>query len=422
VNHPHSRPTAFLLALCFLPFALRAVNTNEALVGAYTLPDPLVLQNGKPVTSAKTWTKQRRPEILKLYEEQIYGRTPEPTPKMKFDVWDVDKQALGGKAVRKQIDITFAGRTNPVLHVLLYTPADAKGPVPTFLCLHFTPNHRITTDPGVKLYPAWDRKKNVTYFPTNDARGTSHSWKIPETLARGYGVAAIYYCDIEPDLDDGTGGRLGVRSLFAKPGVTQRAPDEWGAIGAWAWGASRVLDYLVTDKAVDKTRVIMLGQSRLGKTALWAGAQEPRFPLVIASCSGEMGAALARRDYGETVTSMSKSFPYQFCPNFVTWSNRIPEMPVDSHMLVSLIAPRPLYLSTGSEDRWSDPRGEFLAAQAASPVYALFGKRGLAGEEFPPLDHAIMRDIGFSCHTGKHDILPEDWDRFLDFADQHLKK
>src|SRR5207244_3420728 len=154
--------------------------------------------------------------------------------------------------------------------------------------------------------------------------------------------------DIEPDLDDGTGGRLGVRSLFMKPGEFMRLPDEWGAIGAWAWGASRVLDYLVTDRDVDRKRVIMLGQSRLGKTALWAGAQEPRFAMVIASCSGEMGAALARRDYGETVTSMSKSFPYQFCPDFVTYSNRIPELPVDSHMLVSLIAPRPLYLSTGS--------------------------------------------------------------------------
>jgi hypothetical protein len=144
--------------------------------------------------------------------------------------------------------------------------------------------------------------------------------------------------------------------------------------------------------------------------------------MVIASCSGEMGAALARRDYGETVTSMSKSFPYQFCPNFITYSNRIPEMPVDSHFLISLIAPRPLYLSTGSEDRWSDPRGEFLAAQAASPVYALFGKQGLDRDEMPPLDQAVMRDVGFSCHTGKHDILPQDWDRFLDFADRHLKK
>jgi hypothetical protein len=179
---------------------------------------------------------------------------------------------------------------------------------------------------------------------------------------------------------------------------------------------------LRTDQEVDRTQVIMLGHSRLGKTALWAGAQDPRFCMVIASCSGEMGAAPARRNYGETVTSMARSLSYQFCHTFLNYSNRISEMPVDSHFLISLIAPRPLYLSTGSEDRWADPKGEFLAAQAASPVYKLFGLQGLENDELPPLDQAILRDIGYSCHTGKHDILPEDWDRFLDFADAHLEK
>lgn len=396
-------------------------NYKAADIGTYTLPDPLVLQKGKPVTNAKTWMKQRRPEILNLYLDDIYGHSPTRIPKMKFDVWDVDQHALDGKAVRKQIDISFVGHTNPVFHVLLYTPADAKGPVPTFLCLSFSGNEACTTDPGVRINEIWDRKKDVAYMPTDSKRGNSHSWKIPETVARGYGVAALYYGDIEPDLDDGTGGRFGVRSMFVKPGQTNTAPDAWGAIGAWAWGASRVLDYLQTDKDVDKKHVIMLGQSRLGKTALWAGAEDPRFCMVIASCSGEMGASLARRNYGETVTSMSKSYPYQFCRNFLNYSNRIDDMPVDTHMLISLIAPRPLYLSTGHRDRWSDPEGEFLAAQAASPVYALFGLRGLQNEQFPPLNTAIMHDIGFSCHTGKHDILPPDWDHFLDFADLHLK-
>lgn len=397
-------------------------NYDESKVGEYTLPDPLTLQNGKPVTDARTWMKKRRPEIMKLYLDDIYGHSPARVPKMKFNVWDVDHHALDGKAVRKQIDISFVGHTNPVLHVLLYTPADAKGPVPTFLCLSFAGNEKCTTDPGVRINEVWDRREDVATMPKDTKRGTSHSWKIPETIARGYGVAAIYYGDIEPDLDDGTGWRFGVRSMFLKPGQTNMPPDGWGAISAWAWGASRVLDYLQTDKDVDRKHVIMTGQSRLGKTALWAGATDPRFCMVVASCSGEMGAALARRNYGETVTSMSKSYAYQFCPNFLAYSNNISEMPVDSHMLVSLIAPRPLYLSTGSLDRWSDPHGEFLAAQAASPVYALFGLRGLQNEQFPPLDTAIMHDIGFSCHTGKHDILPEDWDRFLDFADMHLKK
>jgi hypothetical protein len=397
-------------------------NYDESKVGTYTLPDPLRLQNGKPVTSSEVWMNERRPEILKLYQDDIYGHSPTEIPKMKFDIWDMDRHALDGKAVRKQIDISFPGHTNPVLHVLLYTPADTKGPVPTFLCLSFSGNETVASDPGVRVNPLWDRKKDIAFLPPDVKRGGSHNWKIPETLARGYGVAVIYYGDIEPDLDDGSGWRFGVRSLFLKPGETNTAPDAWGAIGAWAWGASRVMDYLQTDQDVDKNHVIMLGHSRLGKTALWAGAEDPRYCMVIASCSGEMGAALARRNYGETVTSMAKSFPYWFCRNFLNYSNHISEMPVDSHFLISMIAPRPLYLSTGSEDRWGDPRGEFLAAQATTPVYKLFGLQGLEHYQFPPLDTPIMHDIGFSCHTGKHDVLPQDWDRFLDFADIHLKQ
>lgn len=416
-----------LLPAAFLSFAILTVrsadfvpNYDESKVGTYILPDPLVLQSGKPVTSAKTWMNKRRPEILKLYLEDIYGHSPARIPKMKFDVWDTDHHALDGKGVRKQIDISFSGDTTPVFHVLLYTPADAKGPVPTFLCLSFSGNEKTTTDPGVRINQIWDDKRDLASAPTNNARGTSHNWKIPETLARGYGIAVICYNDIEPDLSDGSGWRFGVRSLFLKPGETKPAPDAWGAISAWAWGASRVMDYLETDRDVDNKHVIMFGHSRLGKTALWAGAQDPRFCMVIASCSGEMGASLARRNYGETVTSMAKSFPYWFCRNFLAYSNHINDMPVDTHMLLSLIAPRPLYLSTGSEDRWGDPKGEFLAAQAATPVYKLFAMQGLDNEAFPPFDHAIMHDIGFSCHNGKHDVLPADWDRFLDFADLHL--
>jgi hypothetical protein len=400
---------------------LITANYDEAKVGTYTLPDPLRLENGNPVTSPEVWLHKRRPEILDLYKEKIYGQTPSQLPKMKFDVLEADRHALNGQAVRKQIQISFPGHTNPVLHVLLYTPANAKGPVPTFLCLSFSGNESVISDPDVFVNQIWDGRRDVAYMPTNVMRGGSHSWKIPETLARGYGVAVICYGDIEPDLADGSGWRFGVRSLFPNAAQTLTTPDAWGAIGAWAWGASRVMDYLETDHDVDSEHVMILGHSRLGKTALWAAAQDPRFCMVIASCSGEMGASLARRDFGETVTSMAKSFPFWFCRNFLNYSNRISEMPVDTHMLLSLIAPRPVYLSTGSLDLWGDPKGEFLAAQAASPVYKLFGLHGLDGDEFPPLDQTLMHDIGFSCHTGKHDILPADWDRFLDFADLHIR-
>lgn len=414
-------------------------NYDENKIGTFTLPDPLVAQNGLPVRRPDEWLEIRRPEILKLYEENIHGVSPK-LDKMVTKVVEMDTNALNGTAIREQVSLDLSSQVSTnhvVLHVLEYTPANAAGPVPTFVCLSFSGNYAVINDPNVIVYPVWDRSHNKLVMPKNIVRGSSHSWKIRETLARGYGIAIVDYNDIEPDSIDGSGWKYGVRSLYLKPGERPDAvPDAWGAISAWAWGASRVVDYLETDPRVDRDRLIMLGQSRLGKTALWAGAEDPRFAMVVASCSGEMGAALSRRDYGETVTSMAKSYAYQFCPNFLKYSNNIPAMPVDSHMLISLIAPRPLYLNTGSLDRWSDPRGEFEAAIAAAPVYQLFGKHSVVSnlppaksllksgvlETFqpPPLDRPIFSDISFETHTGQHDILSQDWERFLDFADLHF--
>jgi hypothetical protein len=400
--------------------AAGAPNYDESKVGNYTLPDPLVLQNGEPVRDAETWYKQRRPEIVHLYETNIHGRSPGRPEGMTFDVIDVDNHALGGKAVRKQVVVNFTGKKDgPKMNMLIYLPADAKQPVPLFLCLNFFANHRICDDPGVKINEEWDRKIMAKVLPDEKTRGTFKGWQIDKILSRGYGIAIIYYCDIEPDSIGGM--QYGVRPLFFKPGQLGPAPDEWGAIGAWAWGLSRGLDYLESDKDVDAKRVVAVGHSRLGKTVLWAGAQDTRFAMVIASCSGEMGGSLSRRNYGETVDDMIRNFPYQFCTNFQKYAKHWDEMPVDSHMLISLIAPRPLYLNTGSEDQWADPKGEFLAAVAAGPVYRLLGKQGLDTDQMPPLDTPIMHTLGFQCHTGKHEILPEDWDRFLNFADMHLK-
>ena len=419
-------------------------NYAESKVGAFKLPDPLKLANGRYVRNTNEWTDVRRPEILKLYEEHIYGHSPEP-PEMTWETVESDPHALGGTAIRKQITMELFSpvNTNHVnLHVLVYTPSGATNRVPTFLCLSFSGNYAVCKDPNIIVYPTWDKRANALVAPRHFVRGSSHSWRIADTIARGYGIAIVDYNDIEPDLADGSGWKYGVRSLYLKPGETNFAADAWGAISAWAWGASRVMDYLETDPNVDANRVIMLGQSRLGKTALWAGAEDTRFAMVIASCSGEMGASLSQRDYGETVTSMCRSFPYQFCHNFLAYSNRIPRMPMDAHMLISLIAPRPLYLNTGSLDRWSDPRGEFEAAIAAAPVYRLFGENSVATnlppfdpargsgsllkssvlETFqpPPNDIPIFSDVSFQTHTGLHDILPQDWDRFLDFADLHF--
>jgi hypothetical protein len=425
----HHRRRILGLALAFALPGARAqaqqdhTNLDEAKVGTYTLPPLLTAKDGKPVTTAAAWTARRRPEILALYQDLVHGHTPAGVPRdLRFTVVEEDAHALGGTAHRKQVELRFTKHPEaPVIHLLLYTPAQARRPVPVFLALHFNGNWAIADDPGVRLYETWDRKTKQKIKPAADVkRGTSKEWDVAGVLARGYGVAAIHYGDIEPDFAAGAGLPLGVRPLFWKPGQTERAADDWGAIGAWAWGMSRGLDYLLTDRDVDGKKVMAVGQSRLGKTVLWAGAQDQRFAAVIASCSGEGGAALSRRDYGENLDNMTSTFLYQFSEGFKRYHKHWDDLPVDAHMLLALIAPRPLLLNTGSEDKWSDPRGEFLAAQAASPVWALFGKTGLAGEEQPPLDTPLLRDLAFHEHTGRHAILAGDWKVFLDFADGHL--
>ena len=415
-SHGAARATA-------APPEKRETNYDEAKIPPYTLPDPLVTRDGKPVRDAKTWEDVRRPEILELYRSQIYGRSPAPPAAMRFEVVESDARALEGTAFRKQIAVHFTeDKAGPTANLLVYLPASAaKQPVPVFLALSFSGNHRVHPDPSIRMNETWNRKEMKRQREDESTRGASAKpWPIETILARGYGIAILYYCDIEPDFVGGM--KNGVRPLFFEAGQTEPAPDEWGAIAAWGWGLRRALDYLETDKDVDARRVIGVGQSRLGKTILWAGAEDTRLQMVIASCSGEMGAALGKRDYGETIDDMIRAFPYQFAGNFQAYAGKWNEMPVDAHLLVSLIAPRPLFLSTGSEDQWSDPKGEFLAAVAADPVYRLLGTSGLGTNTMPALDQPLLGPLGFQVHTGKHDILPTDWPVFLDFADKHLPR
>ena len=397
------------------------VNYDESKVGNYVLPDPLVLENGKRVRDAKSWYSRRRQEILGLFETSVYGRSPDRPKELSFEVFDLDQQALGGKAIRKQVTVYFSAKKDgPKEDVLIYLPADAKKPVPLILGLNFSGNQSVVADPGVKLGVVWDNRKKASHRATEESRGASKDWQgaLEQALARGYGLATIYYCDIEPDFLGGI--QYGVRSLFFKPGQTEPAPDEWGAIGAWAWGLSRAMDYLETDKDVDTKRVAILGHSRLGKTVLWAGAHDTRFAMVLSSCSGESGAALARRNYGETVKHMNVNFPYWFCANYQKYGDHVDQMPVDQHELIALIAPRPVYVTAAEEDQWADPKGMFLAAVAAEPVYRLLGAQGLGSDQMPTLNHPIMRTMAFHYRTGRHEVTPFDWDQFLSFADMHL--
>lgn len=395
------------------------VNYDEALVGTYTLPDPLVLLNGQRVRDAKTWRQKRRPEIVRLAEENQYGRSPGRPAGMSFDVFDKGTPALNGTAIRRQVTIWFSkDKSGPKMDLLVYLPAGARKPVPLLLNLSFSANSAVVDDAGIKPGEMWgrDRKK----VPAGKGMGFGRL-NVAPLLAQGIGVATVYYGDIDPDFPGGV--PYGVRSLYLKPGQTEPAPEEWGSIAAWAWGLSRALDYLETDKGVDAKRVAILGVSRLGKTVVWAGALDTRFAMVIASCSGEGGAALSRRHYGETIAHLTapSRYHYQFCANYQKYGDRVDQFSLDAHMLLALIAPRPVLLQTGDKDAWSDPKGEFLAAVAAEPVYRLLGRRGLGTDQIPAAGQPILHDIGYYMHAGGHGTLPADWEVFLKFMQMHLK-
>lgn len=377
-------------------------NYDEAKAGSYTLPDPLVLQNGQPVLNAETWFKQRRPELIRLYETEVYGRVPSSAPKLRFELIGTDLTALSNSAIRKDIIGHIGNPTNgPKMNLVLYLPTNATGPVPVLLHLLFgnppakSPDYTQSTRPG-EIGP------------------------IADILARGFGYASFRYTQIEGD--SRTNNMSIVRKLALPDGQIGPALDDWGTITAWAWSASKVLDYLETDRSVDAKRVALIGHSRLGKTALWAGARDPRFALVFASCSGELGASLARRDYGETVDDVIANFPWWFAVNFQKYSTRWNELPVDSHMLIALNAPHPVFITGGTQDQWADPHGMFLAAVAAGSVYRLLGHWDLGTTELPPLDKPqVEGNLGFLYHTGPHSITGEDWKVFLEFAARHLK-
>ncbi len=398
-------------------------NYDEAKVPAYTLPDPLLKEDGTLVTKRKEWEKEQRLYILRQFEEHVYGRMPAAPQHVTYEFRGVDKMAFNGLATRKEVVIHLTKQKDgPTIELLLYVPNQRRGGAPVFVSLNFYGNHTISDDPGITLSTKWMRSNKefaiVNNRATEASRGKRSSrWPVEMILERGYAVATAYYGDIEPDHAEGW--KDGVRGAFNPEGKEFKG-DDWGAIGAWAWGMSRMVDYLEKDRDIDDDQILALGHSRLGKTALWAGATDERFAITYSNNSGCGGAALSRRAFGETVARINTSFPHWFNDNFTKYNGKENECPVDQHELIALMAPRPVYIASAEQDQWADPKGEFLSGVHAGPVYELFKKTGLGTAEMPPVNTPVGDHIGYHIRTGKHDVLEYDWEQYMNFADRHF--
>jgi rhamnogalacturonyl hydrolase YesR len=380
-----------------------AANLDETKVPPYEEPDPLRGKDGKQIATAKEWERVQRPMIYHLFEKEVYGRIPTRRIPVTYTDIKTDESAMGGLAIKKEVTIRFLSTdTAAKLRMVIYLPrttgmgasggnvgAKAK-PVPVFVGYSFGGNGTLETAP---------------------------QWPLKEILARGYGVASAWYWDLEPDRPEGW--QTGIRTRLSQALDIQ--PYEWSAISAWAWGLERMADYLLTDKAVDGKRLIVIGHSRLGKTAVWAGASDPRFAMVVSNESGEGGAALSKRDYGETIAIISDKFPFWFSPAYKKYGNHTDALPFDQHWLLSLMAPRPMYVASAEGDQWSDPRGEYLSAQRAGAVYQLYKENGVGTGEMPQIGKPVGDFIRYHIRAGKHDITPFDWEQYMDLADKRLK-
>ena len=399
-------------------------NYDESKVPPYTLPDLLQCEDGTVVDSADVWTTKRRPELLRMFEEHVFGTLPAGKIPLRTKVRSSVPDALDGKALRREVTVFFSDDdSGPQMELLIYTPVNATEPVPAFLGYNFNGNHAVEKDPRIHLTDSWMRNNQEQGIEDNKAteasRGSEASrWAVSTIISRGYGLVTIYYGDVDPDFDDGF--KNGIHSLFEK-GDSPRAGDAGGSISAWAWGLSRALDVLESEKTIDAKKVAVFGHSRLGKTSLWAGATDQRFAMVIANESGCGGAALDKRVFGETVNRINTSFPHWFCINHRKYNNNEAAMPVDSHMLIALSAPRPVYVASAEEDTWADPYGEYLGLYHAGPAFRLFGKKVFESDKMPAVDSPVQVDVAYHMRTGKHDVTDYDWEQYLKFADAHLR-
>jgi len=416
----------FVLFIAFLSQFSNAqfrANYDESKVPEFKVPNPLKTFNGRKIRNQKKWEDKRRPELLDFFTQNVYGEIPGVINISSFDVVEESPNALNGKAIRKQVELTFKNTEHELsFTILMYLPKNVQN-APLFVGYNFYGNHTTTEDVDVVISEAWARDNAsfgiVHNQLTEQSRGVRNNrWAIEKIVDAGYGLATIYYGEVDPDKNDMTDG---IHQFFYIDNQKRPASNEWGSISAWSWGLGRALDYFGKDKDVDESKVIVFGHSRLGKTSLWAGATDERFAGVISNNSGCGGAALSKRKVGETVWRINNSFPHWFCKNFKGYSKNEEALPVDQHQLIALIAPRPVYVASAEKDRWADPKGEFLSALYASPVYDLYGKKGITQSEMPDVNQPIQNTVAYHIRTGKHDVTDFDWEQYINWADKFIK-
>jgi hypothetical protein len=367
---------------------------DESKVLAYTLPEVLKTNDGKTITKASDWEKKRRPELLTLFEDNIYGQMPKSYDKISYQTVNEVANAMEGKAHLKEVDIRVEKANKAVtIHLILFTPNNAKKSSPVFLLINNRGKENTDATRKVK----------------------SEFWPAEMAIDSGYAIAAFHVSDTAPDNKD-----------TYQNGVLQLYPDQltsdngMKAIGAWAWAASRVMDYFKTDTAIDFKKVNLVGHSRGGKAALWAGAQDQRFAMIFSSCSGNTGAALARRQFGESIKAINTTFPHWFSNNYKKFNDNASALPVDQHMLIALQAPRPVYTTSATEDLWADPLGSYLSISESQKVYALYGKKSGLSATPPPANTPIIKSVlGYHNREGIHNMTAYDWGNFIRFANFH---
>lgn len=385
-----------LLTFMLVSIDLIAQNYDESKVPIYTLPNVLESKNKKKIANVKDWENIRRPEILTLFEENVYGKTPKSFDKINFKIKNENKNAMNGKAHLKEVEITVSNNNETVLiNVVLFVPSRIKKPVPAFLLIN-------------------NRGKNNT-SPTRDT--ISGFWPAEQVIDAGYAIAAFHVNDAAPD--DKNTFQNGVLRLYPEQ---LNADNGMKAIGSWAWAASRVMDYFETDKHIDASKIILTGHSRGGKASLWAAAQDTRFAMCVTNCSGNTGAALSHRRFGETIEVINTTFPHWFANNYKKFNNNEKALPLDQHMLIALIAPRPVYVTNASQDLWADPVGTFKAVKEAEKVYGLYKLQSSLPDLPPAINTPFIKPpLAYHNREGKHDMTFYDWAQFIKTADLYFK-